>query len=220
MFFTSCTSKLNVGVFKPLTEGGLMSNKSQTRKALSLFGLILMGLFCAVFSADFSVQQWQAVEITLTSSKTYTDPFQDVDVTATFTGPDNIIITRPAFWDGDLAWKVRFAPTQTGLWTMATIATDATNSGLHNISRTVQCDAYSGNLDIYKHGFLKASSNGRYLTYADGTPFFYLGDTHWFLAHERFDTSNVPGVASQFKYVVDKRVDQGFTVYQFGAARW
>ena len=175
---------------------------------------VLVLVVTAVFPADFSVQQWQAVEITLTSSKTYTDPFQDVDVTATFIGPDNITITCPAFCDGDLIWKVRFAPIQTGLWTMTTSATDATNSGLHNISQTVQCDAYSGNLDIYKHGFLKASSNGRYLTYADGTPFFYLGDTHWILLHERFDTSNVPGIASQFKYIVDKRVNQGFTVYQ------
>ena len=77
-----------------------------------------------------------------------------------------------------------------------------------------ECDPYSGNLEIYKHGFLKVSGNGRYLTYDDGTPFFYLGDTHWILAHERFDTSNAPGVTSQFRYTVDKRVSQGFTVFQ------
>jgi hypothetical protein len=166
------------------------------------------------FAADYKIQQWQAVEILLTSSVTYTDPFKDVDVTATFNGPGNKSITRPAFWDGGLTWKVRFAPPQTGLWTMTTSATDSRNSGLHHVTRTLQCDAYSGNLEIYKHGFLKVSANGRYLTYADGTPFFYLGDTHWILSHERFDTSNEPGVSSQFKYIVDKRVSQGFTVFQ------
>ena len=166
------------------------------------------------FAVTYKVQQWQAVEIVLTSSVTYTDPFQDVDVTATFTRPGSKAITRPAFWDGGATWKVRFAPPQTGLWTMTTVATDATNSGLHRIRRTVRCGPYSGNLDIYKHGFLKVSSNGRYLTYADGTPFFYLGDTHWILSHERFETSNAAGVASQFKYTVDKRVRQGFTVFQ------
>ena len=166
------------------------------------------------WAADYTVQQWQAVEITLTSSVTYTDPFQDVDVTATFTGPGNQAIRRPTFWDGGLTWKGRFAPTQTGLWTMTTSATDAANGGLHHITQTVQCDAYSGDLDIYKHGFLKVSDNGRYLTYADGTPFFYLGDTHWILPHERFDRSNAPGVPSQFKYTVDKRALQGFTVFQ------
>jgi hypothetical protein len=166
------------------------------------------------FAANYKVRQWQAVEISLSSTKMYADPFQDVDVTATFARPGSKAITRPAFWDGGNTWKVRFAPPHTGLWTMTTSSTDATNSGLHHITKTVQCDPYSGNLDIYKHGFLKVSSNGRYLTYADGTPFFYLGDTHWILSHERFGTSNAPRVVSQFKYTVDKRVTQGFTVFQ------
>jgi hypothetical protein len=173
-------------------------------------------IFCAptAHAANYRVQQWQAVEIALTSSVTYADPFQDVDVTAIFTRPGGKTITRPAFWDGGLTWKVRFAPPQIGLWKMTTSATDAKNGGLHHVTRTVQCDPYSGNLAIYNHGFLKVSKNGRYLTYADETPFFYLGDTHWILSHERFDTSNASGVISQFKYTVDKRVSQGFTVFQ------
>src|ERR1017187_3791328 len=189
------------------------------RKALSRMPLRIAlsnVILCATIAsaANYKVHQWQAVEIELTSSVTYADSFQDVAVTATFTTPDGRTITRPAFWDGGLTWKVRFAPPRTGLWTMTTSATDARNSGLNHVTRTVRCDPYSGNLAIYKHGFLKVSKNGRYLTYADGTPFFYLGDTHWILSHERFDTSNAPGVASQFKYTVDKRVKQGFTVFQ------
>jgi hypothetical protein len=189
------------------------------RKALSRMPLriaLCNVILCATIAsaANYKVHQWQAVEIELTSSVTYADSFQDVDVTATFTTPDGRTITRPAFWDGGLTWKVRFAPPRTGLWTMTTSATDARNSGLNHVTRTVRCDPYSGNLAIYKHGFLKVSKNGRYLTYADGTPFFYLGDTHWILSHERFDTSNAPGVASQFKYTVDKRLKQGFTVFQ------
>jgi len=172
----------------------------------------------AAFAASYKVQQWQAVEINLTSSVVYKDPFQDVDVTATFTRPGSKPITRPAFWDGGSTWKVRFAPPAAGLWTMTTSATDAKNPGLHQVTNTVQCSPYSGNLEIYKHGFLKVSENGRYLTYADGAPFFYLGDTHWILSHERFDKSNAPGVASQFKYTVDKRVRQGFTVFQSEAS--
>lgn len=192
---------------------------SESRKLLLTIMLGIL-LCTAVFSApialaaNYRAQQWQAVEITLTSSLTYADPFQDVDVTATFTKPGSQTITRPAFWDGGRTWKVRFAPPQAGLWTMTTSATDVKNSGLHHVKRTVRCDPYSGDLDIYKHGFLKVSGNGRYLTYADETPFFYLGDTHWILSHERFDKSNAPSVASEFKYTVDKRVTQGFTVFQ------
>ena len=35
----------------------------------------------------------------------------------------------------------------------------------------------------FRHGELKVSANQRFLIYADGTPFFYLGDTAWELFH-------------------------------------
>lgn len=163
---------------------------------------------------NYSVEQWKVVEITLNSSKTYADPFNQVEVTATFTGPEGKIIQRQAFWDGYSTWKIRFAPTAPGIWKMLTSCNDNTNNGLHAISKSIICNPYSGSLEIYKHGFLKISDNKRYFVYDDGKPFFYLGDTHWLYIHERFNTSNKKGVASQFKYTVDKRIDQGFTVYQ------
>ena len=74
---------------------------------------------------------------------------------------------------------------------------------------------YGGDFAIYRHGFLKVRDGGRYLTYADGTPFFWLGDTHWFFdGKERWDTANKPGWTFQFRGMVDLRVEQGFTVYQ------
>lgn len=168
----------------------------------------------ALVAADFNVEQWRVAEIPLTSAVAYADPFQDVDVTATFTGPGGEVITRPAYWDGENTWRVRFAPTVTGEWSMTTSCTDAANTGLQGITRSVQCDPYAGTLPLYQRGFIKVAPNGRHFTYADGTPFFYLGDTHWIFIHERFSTSNVEGVPSQFKYTVDKRVEQGFTVFQ------
>lgn len=165
-------------------------------------------------AADFTTEQWKVAEIPLTSSASYADPFNAVDVSATFTGPGGVVIVRPAFWDGTNTWRVRFAPTVVGQWTMTSACTDPSNSGLQGVSRTIQCEAYTGPYAIYQHGFLKVSTNGRYFVYADGTPFFYLGDTHWLYIHERFPTSNIPGVTSEFRYTVDKRVAQGFTVFQ------
>ena len=164
--------------------------------------------------SNYTVEQWKVAEIEFTSAKTYANPFDEVEVTANFKGPDGKIISRPAFWDGAKRWIVRFAPTQTGVWIMTTSCSDKTNTGLNDINQSITCKPYTGRLDIYKHGFLKVSDSKRYFVYADGTPFFYLGDTHWIFIHERFDSSNVKGVPSQFKYVVDKRVVQGFTVYQ------
>ena len=92
------------------------------------------------FAARYRTQQWRAVEIVLTSAVTYDNPFQDVDVTATFTGPDDTVISRPAFWDGGRTWKVRFAPPHSGIWKMTTSATGDKNKGLGGVTASVQCD--------------------------------------------------------------------------------
>lgn len=182
---------------------------------LSLGAFVLVpGTAAGARPASYTVETWRSVEIALTSKATYADPFADVEVTASFRGPRGQLITRPAFWDGGSTWKVRFAPPAVGAWTMRTSATNAADTGLNAVTASVRAVPYQGNLDIYRHGFLRPRPDGHYLEHADGTPFFYLGDTHWILPHERFDTSNAPGVDSQFKYVVDKRVDQGFTVFQ------
>ena len=185
-----------------------------SRMGWKLAVLVAGGVSMAGFAADFTTEQWCVAEIPLTSSVNYADPFDDVDATATFTGPGGAVIVRPAFWDGTNTWRVRFAPTVVGQWSMTTACTDPSNRGLQGVTRTIQCNAYTGPYPIYQHGFLKVSPNGRYFVYADGTPFFYLGDTHWLYIHERFPTSNIPGVASEFQYTVDKRVAQGFTVFQ------
>lgn len=167
-------------------------------------------------TSSFSTMQWQVAEIVLTSSKTYTDPFQDVDVNATFTGPNGEVITRPAFWDGGTTWRIRFAPTVVGQWIYSTTCTDVTNSGLHLKNGNVQTTEYTGNLPIYKKGFLKISSNKRYMVYNDETPFFWLGDTHWQMSdYERDSECNYgDNCGSQFKHVVKDRIAKGFTVYQ------
>lgn len=165
-------------------------------------------------TGNYRIEQWNVIEISLTSSKTYTDPFNQVEVAATFSGPAGKKIILPAFWDGDSVWKIRFAPTFPGEWNMKTTCSDISNGGLHAITQTINCSPYSGVLDIYKHGFLKTLKDRRYFVYDDGTPFFYLGDTHWSMPKEPFDSSAIAGISSQFKYIVDKRVEQGFTAYQ------
>jgi hypothetical protein len=188
--------------------------------------LIVCLIFLAVFTKAgnslndnfkgevYAAEQWRVVEISFASTKNYEHPFDGVELDAAFTGPGGIKIVRPAFWSGGNTWKVRFAPTVTGKWTMESSCSDKSNAKLHHVTAIVHCTAYTGNLAIYKHGFLKRSEDNRYFEYADGTPFFYLGDTHWIYIHERFNSSNKEGVASQFKYIADKRVEQGFTVYQ------
>lgn len=65
---------------------------------------------------------------------------------------------------------------------------------------------------------MNAENGTRYFTYSDGTPFLYIGDTHWTLLTEEYDSAgdhagNID-TDSHFKFLVKERVNQGFTVYQ------
>jgi hypothetical protein len=167
----------------------------------------LLFFVLAAFSLLFAqTKQWQIHEITLTAAKTYSNPFIDVSITAVFTGPDGTVIRRPGYWYAGNTWKIRFAPTLTGNWGYTVTCSDTTDTGLHHKSGDVVCIPYAGDLEVYKHGFLKVSDNKRYLAHRDGTPFWYLGDTHWFMEQEDYDTV--------FTVIVDKRVSQKYTAYQ------
>ena len=149
-------------------------------------------------------QTWVANEVVLLSSKTYADPFNDVDVDLELTN-GTVTYKVPGFWDGGNTWRVRFVCTAEGTWTYKTICTDAENTGLHNQTSTVECKKYVGNLDVYKHGFVTTNTDKKYFVYADGTPFFYLGDTHWALGSETID---------MVKTIVKTRAEQGYNVFQ------
>jgi hypothetical protein len=162
------------------------------------------------------VKTWLAYELEFTSSKQYENPFEDVDIEAVFTLGSKTV-TFPGFWDGGNTWRVRYSLPKEGVWNYTVTCTDKENASLTGKGE-VECVKYDGDLAIYKHGFLKTKTHTRYFMYNDGTPFFYLGDTHWTMPKEEFDE---PGdhaddieCASHFKYIVDRRVEQGFTVYQ------
>jgi len=177
----------------------------KTIAALAALSL-LTGAFAITAAANDTVQRWRMHEIAFTAQGTYADPFGEIELDVTFTGPGGVVLAMPGFWDGGSTWRVRFAPTEIGQWTWETACTNTEDTGLHGVSGVFECVPYTGDLEIYRRGFLKTEPGVRYLMYADGTPFFYLGDTHWSMPAEPFD--------SMFKVVVDERVRQGFTVYQ------
>lgn len=162
---------------------------------------------------DSISEKWVMQELTFYAENTYENPFYDVTIDVIYTSPTGKTYTVPAFWDGENIWKSRFALNETGIWSYYTSGSDDIQK-----SGKIGCNPYSGDLDIYKHGFITVKEGNRYFTYADGTPFFYLGDTHWTMLKEEFDEGGSnkgdTNAESHFKYIVDRRVEQGFTVYQ------
>ncbi|MBR6702546.1 MAG: DUF5060 domain-containing protein, partial [Clostridia bacterium] len=162
----------------------------------------------SLFSGDaeqtLSAETWQMTELSFISEKDYDDPFNDVTLDMLLYG-NGRLYKVPAFWDGDNTWRMRFVCPAVGIWQCRTVCSDEENSSLHGRTAQVDCSAYSGDLDIYKHGFVTTRYGNKYLTYEDGTPFYYLGDTHWQLAQETPD---------MIAAICERRVEQGFTVYQ------
>ena len=151
-----------------------------------------------------ALQTWRAAELTFESDKHYADSFADVALDLVLTCGERTL-TVPGFWDGGDTFRVRFSLPAAGRWRWRTVCSDESNGSLHGRTGEVSCLPYTGPQAIYRRGFVTARYRKRYLTYDDGTPFFYLGDTHWSLGDE---------TPEMVREICGKRAAQGFTVWQ------
>ena len=100
--------------------------------------------------------------------------------------------------------------------------TSAANSGRRAAGLDAQRGTFTAapadaNNGLFQHGgILHVSADHRYLTYTDGTPFFWLGDTWWFCPSDLLpiDGSSNPDIASAYKRAIATRRRQGFTIVQ------
>jgi len=164
-------------------------------------------------AAQTEVPKYGVYEIILTTTNTYTNPYTDVSLSATFQGTTKTI-TIEGFWDGGNTWKIRVAPTQVGTWTLAAVISNDLQLNNQQEGTTFTCrlptsPEISSN-ELLRHGFIQVNPNfPRSFMYADGTPFFFMGDTAWpraFLNGNIFDTG-------EFQQMVDGRAAQGFNVF-------
>ena len=154
--------------------------------------------------------QWQVTELSFTTAFEYDDPFdfRQTALVGVFDGPDGEHLEIPGFIDGATTWKIRFTPTRPGRWTYTTRFSRTDDAGLHDRRGILAAAPATGPNPLHQHGgFLRVSKDHRYLTYSDGKPFFWLGDTWW-----ACPTANVP--FDNFRKLVDRRVSQGYTVFQ------
>lgn len=124
------------------------------------------------------VAQWNVFETSFESAKAYTNAFTDVEVDVVFRQGEQQWKV-PAFWAGGGKWTVRFAPPTQGKVTYRVECTDKANAGLNGSEQALQVVAYTGRNPLLQHGFLRVSADKRHFEHADGTPFFWLGDTWW-----------------------------------------
>src|SRR3984893_11333831 len=186
-----------------------MRRPTITRAIRGLMLLLMILIEAAGGNALPPSSQSRAFEWTFESQKTYADPFNDVDVDVIFT-KDGESWRVPTFWRGGSKWTVRFAPPTPGEYTYRLESTDPSNSDLNGHPGRVNITAYVGSNGLLRHGMLRVSANKRYFEHADGTPFYWLGDTWWTGMSDRLSWEG-------FQKLTADRKAKGFTVVQFVA---
>lgn len=156
---------------------------------------------------------WACLEIKLEAEKTYENPFREVELVGQFDGPNGERLLVPGFWDGDNCWKLRFAPPAVGTWRWTSLPSDLSDGGLRRQGTLLASPWSASDLEANpnRRGFLKVHPSGRFFTYADGTPFYWLGDTLWAAHTARCDPEEALP-----RYLADRR-DKGFSVIQLVA---
>ena len=168
-------------------------------------GVVFLVMMFTPFCAR-AAEQWDVFEASFTSTKRYANPFMDVQVDVIFRSGDQKWVV-PAFWTGGDKWTVRFAPPVRGEYTFGVKCSDPANKALNGDEQTLKVTAYTGDNPLLKHGFLRVAKNSRHFEHADGTPFFWLGDTWWKNLSKRMSLDD-------FKELTADRKAKGFSVMQ------
>ena len=190
-----------------------------------LFFLLLAGTAQARLQSG-EAHVWETQEITLEAAREYANPYVDVTVWIELTGP-GFSQKVYGFWDGGRNFRVRFVATAPGEWRWKVSATPADDAGLSGAGalRAVAWSEAELAANPNRRGFVRASDNGHALVYADGSPFFLLGDTWlaastWRLPFRGIAAAPdyVPGPGISFEEAVSWRKRQGFNSISFIAA--
>lgn len=188
---------------------------------LSLCLILLLFTASAGFAQNnnANLHVWELKEIVLNAEKTYNNYYTDVTCWVELTGP-GFSKRVYGFWDGGNKYIVRVVATSPGTWQWVSNSNQPDDPGLNNHKGEFSAMDWSDQEKVQnpnRRGFLRPTKNGHALQYADGTPFFMVGDTWlagatWRLPFRNAATSEnyVPGPGIGFEDAVIYRKKQGF----------
>ncbi|QYM78427.1 DUF4038 domain-containing protein [Horticoccus luteus] len=149
-----------------------------------------------------------AVELALTTRGTYANPPEELLIDAVFVEPDGRELRVPAFWAGGQNWRVRYASSQVGTHGFRVESSRADERELAALTGTVEITPYTGDNALLRHGPVRVAADKRHFEHADGTPFFWLGDTWWMGLCHRLEWPQ------DFQRLAADRKEKGFNVVQ------
>ena len=189
-------------------------------KPVYLFVLVIItSLNCIYAGGTSKILVWEMKEIKLKADKVYQNYYSDVTCWVELKGPD-FDKRIYGFWDGGNNFIVRVVAEKPGEWKWISGSNQPDDQGLTNQTgkfTAVEWTEKEKKENPNRHGFIRPTSNGHALQYADGTPFFMVGDTWlagstWRLPFRNAATSKnyVPGPGMGFEDAVTYRKNQGF----------
>lgn len=173
--------------------------------------LVLLAITTPLRAETVTTEANRVAEVSFTSAKDYADPFNQVNLDVLFTTPEGRLLRVPAFWAGGKTWRARYASPLTGTHSFRTDCNDTSNPALHGVTGAVEIKPYAGNNLLFRHGPIRVAEDRRHFSHADGTPFFWLGDTWWMGLTSRLRWPE------DFQELAADRRDKGFTVVQIVA---
>jgi len=163
-----------------------------------LWLFIVLILSQSAARAQSRVPVYSSFELRLTTTQQRDNPYLDINVAGIFTSPGGQEMRLAGFWDGGQTWRVRFAPTERGVWNYRTESND------NELETSGTFEATASN----RRGFVRVSKARPYgFEYSDGTPFLLMGDTSW------DGMSDGVGLQPYFKNYINLRASQGFNAY-------
>ncbi|MFP4056790.1 MAG: DUF4038 domain-containing protein [Candidatus Brocadiia bacterium] len=158
-----------------------------------------------------SAEANRMIELAFSSAKARDRAPHEIELDVVFTTPDGAELRVPAFWAGGETWKVRYASPTVGVHAYRTECSDPGDAGLHGVAGKVEVVPYEGDNPLYRHGPVRVAEDRGHFAHADGTPFFWLGDTWWMGLCRRLHWPD------EFQALAADRKAKGFTVVQLVA---
>ncbi len=157
-------------------------------------------------SPTYSTYTNNVIELSFHTGKVYQDPFNEIELDATFTSLDGKTLRVPAFWAGDGAWKVRFSTPNPGMYYYQLESSDKSDHAASDQKGSLEVLPYTGEHKLYSHGGLRVRQDRKGMEHLDGTPFFWLGDTWWLVFCGRIK------YPEEFKRLISDRTAKGFSL--------
>jgi Protein of unknown function (DUF4038)/Domain of unknown function (DUF5060) len=173
--------------------------------------LLALGAAAPAFGQTRIGTARRIVELTFRSDKSYDDPFNEVTLDVVIAGPDRQERRVPAYWAGEQTWRARITAEEPGEYSFRTECNDSGNAGLHAVTGAVLFQPYAGSNSLLSRGAVQVSASKRHLQYADGSPFFWFGDTWWLGLTKRLRWPE------DYQRLTEDRVRKGFNVVQIVA---